>query len=83
MTSGVGVRLYVGGLPPNISSKQVASRFASFGSTSAVELVPSKQHGEVGCRGFAYLEFIPNDDQSLHRCLSLVRWGSILHILVT
>ena len=73
MASDAGVRLYVGGLPPNISSKQVASRFASFGSTSAVELVPSKHHEEAGCRGFAYVDFVPNDDQSLHRCLSLVR----------
>ena len=68
------VRLYIGGLPFEITSKQLEGRFASFGRVSAVDLVPSKQHGSAsGCRGFAYVDFCPKDDQSLHRCLSLVR----------
>ena len=73
MASDASVRLYIGGLPGDITSKQLAGRFASFGSLSAVELVPRKQSPAEGCRGFAYVDFTPNDDQALHRCLSLVR----------
>lgn len=73
MASDASVRLFIGGLPGDITSKQLAGRFASFGSTSAVELVPRKHSPADGCRGFAYVDFTPNDDQALHRCLSLVR----------
>lgn len=67
------MRLYVGGLPADISSKQLEGRFASFGTVSNTKLVPSKQQvTRPGCRGFAYVDFTPKDDQSLHRCLSLV-----------
>ena len=67
------VRLYVGGLPADISVKQLEGRFASFGSVPALELVSSRQTAANGCRGFAYVNFLPKDDQALHRCLSLVR----------
>lgn len=68
------VRLYIGGLPVDITTKQLSGRFASFGTLSAIELVPSKQQlNPAGCHGFAYVDFTPKDDQSLHRCLSLVR----------
>ncbi len=68
------VRLYVGGLPGDITPKQLEGRFASFGTVSNTKLVLSKQQStSPGCRGFAYVDFCPKDDQSLHRCLSLVR----------
>lgn len=72
MAGDASIRLYIGGLPGDITSKQLAGRFASFGSLSAVELVPSKHSPADGCRGFAYVDFVPKDDQALHRCLSLV-----------
>ena len=73
MASDDSIRLFIGGLPSEITSKQLAGRFASFGSLSAVELVPSKHSPADGCRGFAYVDFTQIDDQALHRCLSLVR----------
>lgn len=73
MAGDTAVRLFIGGLPGDITSKQLHGRFASFGSLSAVELVPSKHFPADACRGFAYVDFTPKDDQALHRCLSLVR----------
>jgi len=68
------VRLYVGGLPGDITPKQLEGRFASFGTVSNTKLIIIKQQStSPGCRGFAYVDFCPKDDQSLHRCLSLVR----------
>jgi hypothetical protein len=73
------VRLYVGGLPGDITRKQLEGRFASFGTVSNTKLIVSKQQStSPGCRGFAYVDFSPKDDQSLHRCLSLVRsWHTV------
>ena len=72
--SGSIVRLFVGGLPADITIKQLEARFAPFGTLSRVELIPSKlPKGPSACRGFAYVDFRPEDDQALHRCLSLVR----------
>lgn len=73
MASDAATRLYIGGLPADITSTQLAGRFASFGSLSAVDLVPRKYGSADACRGFAYVDFIPKDDQALHRCVSLVR----------
>ena len=68
------IRLFVGGLPEAVTSQQLTGRFTSFGSVSAVVLVPSKlQNSSTGCRGFAYVSFTPKDDMALQRCLSLVR----------
>ncbi|DBA84951.1 TPA: hypothetical protein ACH3X2_005692 [Trebouxia sp. C0005] len=79
------VRLYVGGLPSDITSKQLEGRFASFGTVSNTKLTLSKQQStSPGCRGFAYVDFCPKDDQSLHRCLSLYngcKWlGGVLRV---
>ncbi|KAL0041991.1 hypothetical protein WJX77_000059 [Trebouxia sp. C0004] len=79
------VRLYVGGLPGDITPKQLEERFASFGTVSNTKLILSKQQStSPGCRGFAYVDFSPKDDQSLHRCLSLYngcKWlGGVLRV---
>ena len=68
------MRLYVGGLPPDITPLDVEGRFKPFGAVASCELVPSKGPGADpgACRGFAYVEFQPKDDASLARCLSLV-----------
>lgn len=68
------MRLYVGGLPPDITPADVAGRFATFGSVAAVELAPSKglDAAPGACRGFAHVNFEPKDGAALARCLSLV-----------
>ena len=72
-------RLFVGGLPHDITPEQIAQRFQSFGSVQSVELVPEKE-GSVHagptlkqCRGFAFVQLRPKDDAVLHRCMSMVR----------
>jgi len=68
------MRLYVGGLPTDITARDVEGRFASFGSVAGCEVVPAKglDAADGACRGFAYVDFTPKDDASLARCLSLV-----------
>lgn len=72
-------RLYVGGLPHDITPEQIAQRFQSFGTVQAVQLVPEKRGSVTAgpmlkpCRGFAYVQFVPKDDAALHRCISMVR----------
>ena len=67
------IRLFVGGLPANVTAQQLAGRFASFGTLAALDLVPDKlDSGTARCRGFAYIDFLPQNDQALHRCISLV-----------
>lgn len=77
------IRLFIGGLPENVSAQQLAGRFTSFGSVSDVVLVPSKlQSGRTGCRGFAYVAFSPKDDMALQRCLSVVSFQSIQYAVL-
>jgi len=76
--AGEPVRLYVGGLPSTVSSRQVSQRFESFGKVLSVELVPDKRGTLTAsvplqpCRGFAYVGLCPNDEASLRRCISMV-----------
>lgn len=79
------VRLYVGGLPSSVSCSHVGQRFESFGTVISTELVPEKR-GTVSassplqpCRGFAYVQFIPKDEASLRRCVSMVRLSLVAH----
>lgn len=69
------MRLYVGGLPPDITARDLEGRFRPFGAVASCEIVPSKgPAADPGaCRGFAYVSFEPKDDAALARCLSLVR----------
>lgn len=72
-------RLFVGGLPHDVSSEQIAQRFKPFGTVEGVELAPEKEGSVTAgpilkpCRGFAFLQFTPKDDAALHRCVSMVR----------
>ncbi|KIY91869.1 hypothetical protein MNEG_16095, partial [Monoraphidium neglectum] len=67
------MRLFVGGLPPDITKRDVEGRFAPFGAVAGCDIVPSKGLGASPgeCRGFAYVDFEPKDNASLARCLSL------------
>jgi hypothetical protein len=72
------VRLYVGGLPPDVSAEQLAQRFAPFGRVEGADLALPQAAGagaapQPGCRGFGYVELEPQDDAALRRCLSTVR----------
>ncbi len=63
------VRLFVGGLPTDLAAAELASRLAPFGSVRTVELIHA-QGG--GCRGFAYVDFVPASDSSLAKCMTAV-----------
>ncbi len=72
-------RLFVGGIPQDVTPEQIAQRFKSFGTVQSVDLAPEKE-GSVtagplvrSCRGFAYVQLIPKDAAALHRCISMVR----------
>lgn len=80
------VRLFVAGLPTEVTAEQLAQRFAPFGQVQGVELAKSKPGStlEPGqCRGFGHLE-LDADEQALKRCLSLYngcRWrGGVLRV---
>ncbi|GLC46791.1 hypothetical protein PLESTB_001941800 [Pleodorina starrii] len=89
------VRLFVGGLPRDISAADLRSRFSPFGKVEAIEIVPQKQEeasvtitpsggATATCRGFAYVELEPKDDISVHKCLSVYnhsKWrGNVLRV---
>ncbi len=69
------VRLYVGGLPADIKQPELTARFTPFGQVAGCEVVPAKGLDATPgcCRGFAYVDLTPKDEQALSRCLSLVR----------
>ncbi|KAL6763274.1 hypothetical protein V8C86DRAFT_2497934 [Haematococcus lacustris] len=78
------VKLFVGGLPPDIDEADLAQRFLTFGepasvlipSTSVNTLQPNPQANKIS-RGFAYVTLTPKDTASVGRCLSLYnhsRW---------
>ncbi|KAJ9505441.1 hypothetical protein QJQ45_028288 [Haematococcus lacustris] len=73
------VKLFVGGLPPDIHEADLAQRFLTFGepasvlipSTSVNTLQPNSQENK-NSRGFAYVTLTPKDTASVGRCLSLL-----------
>ena len=72
------VRLYVGGLPPEVQQHELSLRFAPFGQVQSVELAQPKELPLPGGatlrlpRGFAHVEIEPKEDSSVQRCLSAV-----------
>jgi RNA recognition motif-containing protein len=70
------IRLFVGGLPPDIDEGELAKRFSSFGVVTACEYAKSKPEGvkefEPICRGFAYLNIEPVNDAAIRKCLTAV-----------
>lgn len=67
------VRLYVGGLAPGVSAEALQQRFAPFG-TATVHMLPAKTTTgiEGGSRSYCYVDLLPKDGSSLHKCLSAV-----------
>ena len=71
------VRLYVGGLPADVTAEQLAERFAPFGRVEGADLAAPQADGcaalkDASCRGFGYVELEPKDEAALRRCLSTV-----------
>lgn len=77
------IRIYVGGIPRNITKDELRQRFAPFGLVADVELIQEKDSQlplamcedtfQKGCRGFAYINFQPQEEKSLHKCMTLVQ----------
>eukprot|EP00897_Mesotaenium_endlicherianum_P010945 jgi/Mesen1/987/ME000012S00537 len=73
-------RLYVGGLPSDVTEKELKARFASFGEVHSVELVPSKLQPQAnasavdgsaaGTRRFGYVNVTPASELSLKKCFT-------------
>jgi len=61
------VRIYVGGLTPNVTSELLARRFEPFGEVSAVHVAPPSAHGMW--RGFGFVTLRPHSEKELRRCL--------------
>jgi RNA recognition motif-containing protein len=66
------VRLFVGGLPADITVAELQSRFKPFGTVLGMEVVPLKDV-KGACRGFAYVDLDPISEASLHKCFTVVR----------
>ena len=70
------VRLYVGGLPPDVGPSDISLRFSPFGQVQAVELAQPKEMAQPGGpqqhRGFGHVDLQPKDANSVARCLSSV-----------
>jgi hypothetical protein len=66
------VRLFVGGLPADITVAELQSRFKPFGTILGMEVVPQKD-AKGTCRGFAYVDLDPISEASLHKCFTVVR----------
>lgn len=64
------IRLFVGGLGPEVSAGDLQERFATLGNVQSVALPPAK--AGFGHRGFAYVDFVPATDASLRKLFSAV-----------
>ncbi|GAX85592.1 hypothetical protein CEUSTIGMA_g13007.t1 [Chlamydomonas eustigma] len=84
------VRLFVGGLPPDIDARELAKRFSPFGVVTACEYAKPKPEGvkeySTIPRGFAYLNIEPIDDAAIRKCLTAYnhsKWkGHVLRVEV-
>ena len=70
------VRLFVGGVPPDVEPPELRSRFSPFGEVRLCEYAKPKPEGYPGFppvrRGFAYIELEPKDEAAISKCLSVV-----------
>ena len=63
------VRLFVGGLPPDVAEADLRGRFSPFGDVSAVDVRPPKEAAgdlqkEASCRGYAHLDVAFTDERA-------------------
>ena len=64
------VRVFVAGLPSDVTDSELSRRFASFGEVVGCDIIQDK-HAE-GCRGFAYVQ-MKTSEEKLKKCISVVR----------
>lgn len=69
------VRLFVSGLPPDITQDLIRQRFAAFGTVTALEAAVGK--------GFVHFDLLPKDPKALDRCITTVRISLVVRIFVT
>jgi len=78
------VRIFVGGIPPEVDPPELKSRFSPFGLVRHCEYAKPKPQGCPGFspirRGFAYLEIEPKDEAAIAKCLTVV---SIMVMAIT
>lgn len=75
------VKLWVGGLPPNVSESELHQRFSSFGKVISCTLAPSRKYpNEIEFeRNFGYVTLKPTNEESLERAIAVydgARWKS-------
>jgi RNA recognition motif-containing protein len=69
------VRLFLGGLPPDVTPAELSARFLPFGVVQDCDLPQPKPRLSLEPsaaskpRGFAYLELEPKDNATLQKCL--------------
>lgn len=82
-------RIFLGGLPPDVTRDDLAQRFQSFGKVIECEIIPDKLYNvvltnktEIFKRNFGYVSIEPKDENSLKRALQVYngsKWrGSLL-----
>lgn len=62
-------RVYIGGLPDDITNEGLFERFSKYGQISSVEIAQSSNADQVSCRGFAHLT-IEGTDSSWNKLRS-------------
>ncbi|KAI9303368.1 hypothetical protein BJ944DRAFT_183495 [Cunninghamella echinulata] len=79
-TDLIDKRIYIGGLPPDVTIDQLSDRFGKFGSVSNISIA---KDGEGQCRGFGHLN-IQTSLKKWTSCLSVYngsRWkGQVIRI---
>lgn len=65
------IRLFVGGLPADVTAEELQMRFQPFGKVIGSEIVPQKEDG-ANCRGFGYVDLEPVSEASLSKCFAVV-----------
>ena len=77
-------RIFIGGIPPQTTSEELAQRFKSFGDVQAVELAPDKVYPPSVpgsepirfSRNFGHVSLIPKDEKALNRAIGVYNGSS-------
>ncbi|GAQ83424.1 protein with RRM/RBD/RNP motifs [Klebsormidium nitens] len=64
------IRLFVGGLPADVTPEELQARFQPFGKVVGSEIVPQKEDAGT-CRGFGYVDLEPVSEASLSKCFAV------------